>query len=210
MNIKNQNRTGNNLTNKITTFKDFVIYIRQNKFITKTEIEICKLITGEKLTNKNEIIRVLTDFVKAPNKSLLLNIFTLYGRIINETINVNRRLVQLNESEQIKHIKNLNESEENLLLKQEVYEPMIDEINDKNIGKVLDDSKYQFKFESGFAMESINSDRLSDIKFSLKWHKNNTKNYSEFLQSVKEFLKSADVTLTESDLNRLQKHYNRY
>ena len=84
------------------------------------------------------------------------------------------------------------------------------QIKDSNIKRVLDDEKFQFKFDSGYYMETINSNKLSDIPFSLKYHKNKTSNIDEFIDSVSNFLQSANVELTESDINKLRKHYQKY
>jgi hypothetical protein len=39
---------------------------------------------------------------------------------------------------------------------------------------------------------------------------NKTSNIDEFIDSVSNFLQSANVELTESDINKLRKHYQKY
>jgi hypothetical protein len=52
--------------------------------------------------------------------------------------------------------------------------------------------------------------REDKILKSLKYHKDNTKNLDEFINSVGNFLKTTDTELTENDIKRLKIHYEKY
>jgi hypothetical protein len=77
---------------------------------------------------------------------------------------------------------------------------------DKNtLLKIMNDTSMQFQFESGVFMGRVGVPL--DNKFSLWWHKQNTKNTKEFIDSVSEFLGERNK-LTSDDISRLRKEYN--
>lgn len=235
MNIK-VNQSKNKFTNreKERILSDYSNTINPNNKFDINAAKVANILTGEKPKNNKESRNLIQTFLQDIDVESLSTVFILAGTLITSAIKFYRNMRKLdsnikgmsrnlNESKQINfyepiddfnidnddvkalfntdEFKNLNESQQ-LQIK--------DEINDSNIKKVLDDKKYQFEFESGNYMEAINSNKLSDIPFSLKYHKNNTKNLDEFILSVKKFIENSNGTLTEEDINRLGKHYNKY
>ena len=89
----------------------------------------------------------------------------------------------------------------------------ITQINKKPINAdlltiVMKTKSKQFKFDCGIVMGKI--DVLLNNRFGLNWHYSNTKSFEEFKSSVAEFIWATNNTLTENDLNNLEKQYNKY
>jgi hypothetical protein len=78
---------------------------------------------------------------------------------------------------------------------------------DKLYEIILATKAKQFKFESGGIMGNMSVD--TGTKFCLLWHKINTGNFDEFIKSVNDFLVCTGESLTKTDIDRLQKEYNR-
>jgi viroplasmin and RNaseH domain-containing protein len=191
-------------------------------------------------TNAARVAEILSDDEHKPksnkeSKSIIINflenidtetlsaVFLLAGTIITSVIKLYRGIRKLNENTPILKYEpidnfNINSDDFQSLFESEIFQELDNQeqkeietqIKDSNIKRVLDDEKFQFKFDSGYYMETINSNKLSDIPFSLKYHKNKTSNIDEFIDSVSNFLQSANVELTESDINKLRKHYQKY
>lgn len=79
--------------------------------------------------------------------------------------------------------------------------------NDSAIESVFDVKSKQFKFENGTFMGSISID--TGNMFGLKYHRENTNNFEEFISSVSNFLKSAETELTSLDIDNLKIEYNK-
>lgn len=102
-----------------------------------------------------------------------------------------------------KNLQLLNESEI------DVIQEKIDIPQQAQVETVMNTKSKQFKFQSGAYMAGINSD-VDALKFGLKWHAENTKNFEEFLKSVSNFVKSINVSLTKTDESNLEQHYKKY
>lgn len=72
---------------------------------------------------------------------------------------------------------------------------------------VLKTPAKQFKFECGVIMARM-SVKLN-TRFGLYWHKQNTKNLEEFLNSVEMFVNASNNIITDSDKKLLSKQYNK-
>jgi hypothetical protein len=79
------------------------------------------------------------------------------------------------------------------------------ELDTKVLLKIMNDTAYQFHFENGKFMGRVHVPL--ENKFSLWWHKKNTRNVTEFIDSVGDFLGDRNK-LTSNDINNLRKEYN--
>lgn len=209
------------LRNKSDVFVDFINTIDENSsLINKNGKIIAEGISkGRKSFKDNKsIVKFLKEFYDTVELDVLMEVIMTFGNIIASGINTYRSLRNLNENTPIDKFIPLSECGDMLdhLSAKKLYESNqlqmeeYEEIKDITIKRVLDNEDKQFKFESGHYMEALNSDNLSDLKFSLRWHKNNTSNFDEFLESVSEFLKGAECKLTDSDIKRLSFHYSKH
>jgi len=80
--------------------------------------------------------------------------------------------------------------------------------NQDSIETVFSVVSKQFQFDGGVMMAAMSID--TGTKFGLKWHAQNTKDFSEFADSVSEFVLATNVTLTDNDLANLEKEYSKY
>lgn len=220
----NQN-TANLMSNndKRKLLSDFGNTIDINNRFDKNAARVAEIISGKTPTNNRDSKNLITGFLKDIDVDALMAVFVLAGTIITSTVKFYRNMRKLNEDtpiEKFEAIDEINldsdkiaalfESEDFQNLDIGMQQSIESEINDSNIKKVLDDSKYQFEFESGHFMEAINSNKITSLSFSLAHHKETTNNISEFIESVRLFLSSANVELTDTDIRRLTIHYNKY
>lgn len=215
-----------NLLNNNTKAKllsDFGNTIDINNGFDKNAARVAEILSGKPSKNNKSSKNIIIGFLKDIDVEALMSVFVLAGTIITSTVKFYRNMRKLNEDTPIVKFEPLNEidldsdkisalfeSDDFKNLTPSMQQSIETEVKDINIAKVLDDSKYQFTFESGFFMEAINSNKLSSILFSLAHHKEITNNVDEFLESVKQFLQSSNVELTETDINKLIIHYNKY
>lgn len=116
---------------------------------------------------------------------------------------MNIKLENKNKSVEDKNLQPLNESEIDII------QEKVDIPQQVQVETVFNTKSKQFKFQSGAYMAGINSD-VDALKFGLKWHAENTKNFDEFLQSVSNFVESINVKLTKADETNLKQHYQKY
>lgn len=64
----------------------------------------------------------------------------------------------------------------------------------------------QFVLDCGIILAKQSNE---NSKISLVWHKNNTNNFEEFVESVRGLTLIADMDLTSSDISKLQVEYNK-
>ncbi|MCK9417529.1 hypothetical protein M0Q97_12885 [Candidatus Dojkabacteria bacterium] len=84
----------------------------------------------------------------------------------------------------------------NLTPKEKIYET------------ILNVKSKQIKFECGAIMGKIKLD--FDDKICLRWHYNNSSNFESFIESINEFLKTADCFLNDNDKIILEKEYTQF
>ena len=80
--------------------------------------------------------------------------------------------------------------------------------NQDKIETVFTVKSKQFEFEGGAVMGGMLID--TGTKFGLKWHAQNTSNFQEFMESVKEFIVTVNLKLTETDISNLLTEYSKY
>lgn len=211
------------IEDKTKLLKEFSNTINQNSNFNNGAAKVAEILTGNKPKNNKDSRSLIVRFLQDIDVEALSAVFILAGTIITSTVKIYRNMRKLNENTPIvkfepiddfnidsDNIKNLFESDEFKNLDSNLQNDLKTEVIDKNMQIVLDNENYQFKFDSGHFMETINGNKLSTIPFSLKYHKDNTKNLDEFLFSVSNFLKTTGTELTENDLNRLKIHYQKY
>ena len=209
----NENNTLSRQT-KINMLSDFANTIHEESTrYDKNAAEIASIISKKRSAPKNnrESKSIIKDFLDNMDLETLSTIFLLAGTVITTIVKLYRNIRKLNENDLILgYVELSNEDLVNLNENQDFNEDELSEINDLKIAKVLDDQSNQFDFSSGLKMETINSLKLSDMKFSLKWHKDNTNSEEEFLNSVSLFLSTCQQEFKDDDELRLRKHYQRY
>ena len=221
----NKNNNDNNLSfnEKTKLLREFSNTINKNSKFNSGAAKVAEILTDVKPKNNNDSRSLIIKFLEDIDVEALSAVFILAGTIITSTVKIYRNMRKLNENTPIDKfkqldefninsdaLKNLFESEEFNDLDDNLKNEIKTEILDKNMQTVLDNENYQFKFESGHFMETINGNKLSTMPFSLKYHKDNTKNLDEFINSVSNFLKTTDTELTETDIKRLKIHYEKY
>ena len=225
MNLNQNNTYDNKLSfdEKRKLLKEFSNTINQNSKFNNGAAKVAEILTDIKPKSNKDSRSLIIKFLEDIDVEALSAVFILAGTIITSTVKIYRNMRKLNENTPIikfepldefninsDTLKNLFESEEFNDLDDNLKNEFKTEIIDKNMQTVLDNENYQFKFESGHFMETINGNKLATIPFSLKYHKDNTKNLDEFINSVGNFLKTTDTELTENDIKRLKIHYEKY
>lgn len=209
----NENNTLSRHT-KISMLTDFANTVNEHSSIfDKNAAKVAEILNeGKKIPHSNkESKKIITHFLNNIDVETLSTVFLLAGTIITSIVKLYRNLRKLNENDLILGYSELNNEDlVNLNENQDFNEDELSEINNLKIAKVLDDQSNQFDFASGLKMETINSLKLSDMKFSLKWHKDNTNSEEEFLNSVSLFLSTCQQEFKDDDELRLRKHYQRY
>lgn len=211
------------LNDKKTMLKDFSNTIDVNKRFDNNAARVANILTGKESKSNKDSRTLITRFLQDIDVEALSAVFILAGTAITSAIKFYRTMRKLNEDTPIDmyepiddfdidsdKLQELFESTEFKNLNESNQQSIQEEIKDVNIKKILDETNNQFHFDSGYFMESINSNKLSDIQFSLKYHKNNTNNFNDFLNSVVTFVNTANVQLTDMDIQRLEKHYQKY
>lgn len=94
---------------------------------------------------------------------------------------------------------------------QKIKEVSNENKEDARIKKLVTDvfgiKSKQFIFDCGLTMASLNYID-SSLKFCLMYHFNNTDNFEQFIESVKEFIHPTGYSLSEHDIERLKNDYN--
>lgn len=85
-----------------------------------------------------------------------------------------------------------------------------EEVADEDLKQLVLSKPKQFVLDCGLFFETIKSGKLSDNKLSLAYHKDVTFDFASFLESVRSVVTFAQMTLTDSDIQRLESHYNKY
>lgn len=211
------------INDKKNLLKDFSNTIDVNKRFDKDAARVANILTGKEPKSNKDSRNLITRFLQDIDVEALSAVFILAGTAITSAIKFYRNLRKLNEDTPIDmyepindfeidadNIQELFESQEFKNLNETNQQMIVNEVKDIAIKQILDETTNQFLFDSGYFMEAINSNKLSDIQFSLKYHKNKTNNFQEFLDSVRNFISTANVELTEMDISKLQIHYNKY
>lgn len=105
-------------------------------------------------------------------------------------------------------LKNLFEGEQapKQVIKQAPKKLMSD-TETEQLQKVIALKNKQFKFDCGISMARIRED--VNTKFGLKWHYDNSSDIKSFIDSVRSFIEAAGYSLSDSDINRLTKEYQK-
>lgn len=214
---------------KERTLKEFSNTINPSGNYDRTAAKVAEVISGNTPRSNKDSRNIITKFLQDIDVESLAAVFLMAGTAITSAIkfyrnmrNVNKSMHRMDEDTSIDiytpiddididsdKIQDLFESEEFQNLDINQQKEIEFEIKDSNIKKVLDDNKTHFVFDSGHYMEAINSNKLSDIAFSLKYHKNKTENVDAFIDSVVNFVSNV-TKVTEQDIKRLKAHYNKY
>jgi hypothetical protein len=87
----------------------------------------------------------------------------------------------------------------------------LDKSEDTRFKKIAEDvfsvKSKQFVFDCGIIMGNLNYID-SSIRFCMNYHYNNTDNFEQFLQSIKDFIGVSGHSLSENDIKRLENDYN--
>ena len=199
---------------KLSLLSDFSNTIDTNSSrFDKNAAKVAQIISRDLPKTNKESKSIIKHFLDDIDVETLSTVFLLAGTIITSIVKLYRGIRRLNENDPILNFVVLDNNDIQFLMENQDFELNDEqklELDDLKIAKVLDDESNQFDFSSGFKMEAINSLKLPNMKFSLKWHKDNTASEDEFLSSVKLFLSTVQTDLTDDDILRLRKHYQRY
>lgn len=221
------------LREKQNTLREFATVVENEKQYNREAAQIAQKIDPNHRTPKNNVesAQVIKSFMENVDVSTLGAIFTTFGTIIVGVVNFYRYIKKFRtnmrndvlgknayraanagfkktfESNSLKEIHNSKEYK-NL---SESFKQSFDEtVSNDNIEDVFANESKQFYFDSGYFMEALNSHLCDDMKFSLNYHKNNTNNYTEFLNSVKNFVETCGYFLSANDVENLKEHYSKY
>ena len=224
MNLNQNTDNKMSFMGKKNLLNDFANTIDTNNRFDKNAARVAEILSGESPKSNKDSRSMITKFLQDIDVEALSAVFILAGTIITSTVKIYRNMHKLNEDTHIVNfepiddinidddtIQNLFESEEFQNLDENLQEEIKEEINDKNLGDVLDNISYQFVFDFGGYMESLNANKIPKMELSLRLHVNNTNNFEDFYTSVKTFVeRTCQHNLTDNDKTRLQIHYNKY
>lgn len=223
MNLNENTENILSLNAKRKLLSDFGNTIDTNQRFDKNAAKVAQILSGRSSNSNSSSKNMIETFLRDIDVEALSAVFILAGTIITSAVKFYRNMRKLHEDAPIVEfepiseidldsdtITELFESQEFQNLPKEMQQSIESEVVDTNIKKVLDDKKYQFKFDSGHYMEAINSNKITSLLFSLAYHKENTDDVAGFIASVANFLSSANVVLTDNDVKRLKLHYSKY
>lgn len=106
------------------------------------------------------------------------------------------------------NLKNLFEGEQKTIqTTQQAPKQLMSDIETEQIQKVIALKNKQFKFDCGISMARIRED--INTKFGLKWHYDNNPDVESFIDSVRSFIETAGYELSDKDIIRLTKEYQK-
>lgn len=106
------------------------------------------------------------------------------------------------------NLKNLFEGEQKTIqTTHQVPKQLMSDVETEQIQKVIALKNKQFKFDCGISMARIRED--INTKFGLKWHYDNNSDVESFIDSVRSFIETAGYELSDKDIIRLTKEYQK-
>lgn len=190
-------RSWRQATDELPTIGNFVyqdVAEFQKTKINKNDYELIKQKSENPAEHNSKWHKIIKKYIKNLNYDSLIKLSELYGDWF------------LDEK---------TKNEINKYLGKKLFENNKFEANDEKIENVkeldyLSNKSLQFITENGYIFENLVSPKNEDMKISLKYYVLNSSGFDEFIMKINEFLAIFNQELSNSDVEKLKIHVEKY